>query len=174
MAVIQLFVLFGLCVCFHNNYDTVPYIYCNRWACKPTAFHPITEKHCVGKLISFYPNSTASFRYRLLIAGDINPNPGPSEDLRDSVTGTTDPTFSHKKLPITYSRDALIRLNGSHRMSSDTWLRLKELNLNAYRPTRRNGQHCHKRHLIPTVTSNVKHINDVQSTRYNLLTSVSK
>lgn len=79
-----------------------PYI--SRSSCKPTVSEHITEKHFVGKRIVLYSNSTVSFRYRLLIAGDINPNPGPTINGNNSelVNSTNiNQTVSQNTLPIT-------------------------------------------------------------------------
>lgn len=56
---------------------------------------------------------------------------------------------------INYSRDSLLKLNRPYRLPTATWQRLKELQLNAVRPTRRAGRRCRKRHFkIPVIISN--------------------
>ena len=57
--------------------------------------------HCVqskgkyiGSPILYYSNSVSTHRVRLLICGDINPNPGPSGDL--SSASTTSDNVRHQ------------------------------------------------------------------------------
>ena len=134
--VIHLVVLYGLSVPYGSLFDcliVLPPTNCINLDCQPVVNQSITEKQFVGKRISLYANSSVTFRYRLLLAGDINPNPGPpnyeSSDLLTS--NDTVPTTKLHTLPITYSREALLNLNGPYRMPPEVWQNLKDLKLNA-------------------------------------------
>ena len=105
---------------------------------RPTCMvvQPITEKHLIGKRITLYANSSATTRYRLLVAGDVDPNPGPVIAI-DPTTLVDSNHTANRPQRITYNRDSLIQLNGNHRLPQQTWQTLKSLNLNAQTPTRR-------------------------------------
>jgi exonuclease III len=158
MTAIQLFILLGVCLeyGFHTGVHTnqLPFSYCHRSVCRPTVTQQITEKRFVGKRITLYPNSTSSFRYRLLLAGDVEPNPGPIDDNGDlnNLRLTTPTSTAQTKRHIKYSRDDLLNLNGPYRMSSATWLKLKDLKLNANPPTRRKKHSKHTATVSTTIT----------------------
>ena len=145
--VIQLFILYGLSVPYTsllNRLIVFPHTNCVSPDCRPAVHHLITEKQLVGKRINLYSNSSVTFRYRLLIAGDINPNPGSVYEATDLFTSNdTIPITPVDKLPITYSREALLNLNGPHRVPTEVWQTLKDHKLNANRPTRRKKRRCH-------------------------------
>ena len=132
----------------------------------------ITEKHFVGRRINLYPNHTASVRYRLLVAGDINPNPGPSSDINtnnisNSSTAIHPPiqTTTNFSKVIKYSREDLLNLNSPDlRMPVGVWRTVKDLKLNVNRPTRRKKRHG-RRMKISRISSHFTEIsrNNVRS-----------
>ena len=96
--------------------------------CKKYLYH---SKY-LGSHISYYPNSSATFQLRLLLAGDINPNPGPSVDTpglsassqhrkRYSISDLLDVRISCSKLPIPLN----------------AWKTIKNLRINSKHPTHR-------------------------------------
>ncbi|PIK62377.1 hypothetical protein BSL78_00696 [Apostichopus japonicus] len=161
MALVQLFMLYGLGLLFgtqSNQLGVLSYLY-NGIRCvhRPLVSQSITQKHLVGKGITLYSNSSVTFHDRLLIAGDINPNPGPQCDnnndiTRANVSSAIPSASTQTKLPITYSREALLNMNGSHRLPTEVWQNLKDVKLNANRPIRRKKRrrsHNNKTSSVP-------------------------
>ncbi|PIK33157.1 hypothetical protein BSL78_30028 [Apostichopus japonicus] len=118
-----------------------------------------------------------TFHDRLLIAGDINPNPGPQCDnnndiTRANVSSAIPSASTQTKLPITYSREALLNMNGSHRLPTEVWQNLKDLKLNANRPTRRKKRrrsHNNKTSSVPAPSTTIRSKGDDSDTRHDVL-----
>ena len=138
-----------------SNSSVTCYVHTNN---RTSGNQPITEKRLVGKRITLYSNSSVTFRYRLLIAGDINPNPGPQcdndNDVANSNTSSVIPSSSTQKIPITYTREALLNLNGSHRLPVEVWQNVKHLKLNANHPTRRKKRRSRSNKTVSSLSSN--------------------
>lgn len=87
-----------------------------------------------GKRIYYYSNSTATFNVSLLVAGDIEANPGPeNKDRTKRENNDRLETFCR----IRYSRAALLDLDHNGYVSSDVWTRLESLGINVKNPTMR-------------------------------------
>ena len=68
-------------------------------------------------------------------------------------------------LPIKYSREALLNLNGHHRMPAEVWQTVKHLNLNANRPTHRKRRQNHGKHNLTdpaSATMSVRNFTNLQ------------
>ena len=121
--------------------------------------HTIIKGHFLGARIAYYNNSTATFQLRLLISGDVNPNPGPNNYRFDEHPNDT-PNYeilsdNQTHQLITYSRDALLNIqHNPSRLPFKVWSTIKSLGLNSKKPTRRGTASGRKRHRYDLVDTN--------------------
>ena len=103
----------------------------------------------IGTRIQYYNNSSATFQLRLLIAGDINPNPGPDENQSPSP-----PITECKPKRGTYTRETLLNLKNNSYLPSTVWQRVKTLGIQNAKATRRGTRGGrNKQRIISVVVS---------------------
>ena len=81
--------------------------------------HAYKYGHYVRSCSSYYSNSCATFNYRLLLAGDIHTNPGPTlPDVQHFYPPTTNDNIANSiSSTITYPRHQLFELNDKYTLS---------------------------------------------------------
>jgi hypothetical protein len=97
--------------------------------------------------IAYYCNSTATFQLRLLVAGDINPNPGPTNAVITSKSNSNHLLHVEESSmpqqcnqPPKYCRNQLLNLNSrKYELSQTTWNNIKLLGIDAKRRGTRSG-----------------------------------
>ncbi|XP_072020412.1 uncharacterized protein [Amphiura filiformis] len=92
---------------------------------------PVFLKY-LGTRMVYYPNSVSTFQSQLLVAGDIELNPGPDETnsvLLDDRNRPTHTVYSTAELLNANSENASVPLN--------TWLNIRSLGIQAKAPTHR-------------------------------------
>ena len=113
---------------------TVQYDLCYVHPRFPTLIHQrITTSGFLKARIQYHHNSDATFQLRLLVAGDVNPNPGPDQCPSPSPTSN----FGHR---ITYDRDTLLEFKDYGKfthINPDVWNCLRSLKINSMRVTHR-------------------------------------
>ena len=118
-----------------------------------------TSKLCGGH-IHYYSNADACFRISILRDGDVNPNPGPSEE---SCGGQGTPTKDVREhVTYNYSRDKLynigIKQTSRQWLPTALWGKLTSLGISYKKKTRRGkgrkARTAIARHVIPPVPEN--------------------
>ena len=112
--------------------------------------------HFLGTRIPYYSNSTTTFQLRLLISGDVNPNPGPDwfedKDTQNYEKLTENLVVHQSK--ITYNKDMLLSFqHNQSRVSFEVWSTIKSLGLSSHKPTRRGtaaGRNRHRNDVVDT------------------------
>ena len=118
----------------------------------------VIKGHFLGTRIPYYSNSTTTFQLRLLISGDVNPNPGPNwfnEHLIDTrnYENLTENQVHQSK--ITYDRDMLLSFqHNQSRVSFEVWSTIKSLGICSQKPTRRGTAAGRNRHRNNGVDAN--------------------
>lgn len=91
---------------------------------------PWKSTRYLGARIAFYDNSTATFQLKLLVARDINPNPGPMRYDGSVINQTTKQDHGNQR--ILYNKNFLVQLNHSgtnphlqNRLPHDVWKNIR-------------------------------------------------
>ena len=102
---------------------------------KGLSLKPYASINYLGTRIQYNPNTSATFQIKLLLlAGDINPNPGPD----GSPVSSNLPKFPRKYnlSELMHMRDSCQKL----RIPLQAWRTIKELRINSKRPTHRRNR----------------------------------
>ena len=119
-------VILGLCISGHEHGVVLAKYNCSL---VNTNWNPVHHKY-LGTRVSYYRNSSASLQLELLIAGDVNPNPGPES----APQFLTHPNRER----ITYSRTELLQANSvKQNVSLSTWPTITSLDIQSKRVTHR-------------------------------------
>lgn len=97
---------------------------------------PFSHHNFSGKRISYYTNSCATFQLKLVVCGDISPNPGPDVSETHSRYAESNHS-SNENHRFKYSRNELMDLRGNCMLPIKVWARMKFLNICNKQPTKR-------------------------------------
>lgn len=105
-AFIALFILFllGSAPCFDSS-DVHVSLCVHRYTCNAAHKQQLRHFKFLSQRIPYYCNSSSTFQLRLLISGDVDPNPGPGPVGSD----LSKPTSTQSRL-VSYNRDELFQL----------------------------------------------------------------
>ena len=99
--------------------------------CHAPSFHtlPWNSKGYLLARVAFYANSTATFQLELLVAGDINPNPGPLVHGDSEANLASKPDFKINRTH--YDRNHLVQLRASGycRLPINVWNKILALGI---------------------------------------------
>ena len=104
----------------------------------------------VGKRIYYYCNTTATVHARLIVAGDIEENPGPDSTKYRRSSDYVEASIPTSRAKIHYTRDALLSYNHKQHLPRKVWATIKSLGLHTNKPTirgTRGGVHKKKRKI---------------------------
>ena len=138
---------------------------------------PVQFGHFVGARTPYYSNSISTFQYRLLIAGDIQPNPGPTIPINEHDHAFQE---NERNSPVDsclrYDRNQLLNLNHNHyTVSPQVWHRLNSLEISAKRRTRRGtvgGKRSAPGYAVGTIGSNSTDADNNDNDNANRATNV--
>ena len=112
-------------------------------------YHSETARKFCGGSICYYPNSDACFQVSLLQDGDINPNPGPVQELLGRHIE------SPMRKSITYYRDQLCDISHNNichqRLPPTSWRTLTSLVISCRKRTRRGEKIKNRSTFSPPV-----------------------
>ena len=111
----------------------------------------------IGRKLNYYSNCSSTFRISLVISGDVHPNPGPS--VTTTVSSDSENygvTSTANKHPITYDKDALLKLRTKTYLPRDIWSTVCQLGLGC-KPTRRGKKGGIKARHKVTVENGIYH-----------------
>ena len=128
---LTIFMLFGGQMCQMINQGNhmpclePPHLFCNHQSTPIIQWNKLTRSKFLGTRIPYTRNSCASFQIDILVAGDINPNPGPET-----------PRFEQTKSRLVYTSEQLLALNSYNgtrkslpKLQTDVWTRITSLGI---------------------------------------------
>ncbi len=97
---------------------------------------------------AYYSNSCATFNYRLLLAGDVHSNPGPTQIPYPHLDKLEHDKINSNSTNISYSRHQLLDLNKKYKLSAPVWTTIGDLGIRKRPRGRKSGRSKQGRNKI--------------------------